>query len=65
MWFSALFVLNKRCRTPKGQYRIDNPEKLATYGTQDEEKYNTICVESHHTVTNKKEITAHLQTQTT
>ena len=26
---------------------MDNPEKLATYGTQDEEKHNTICV-GHH-----------------
>ena len=23
---------------------MDNPEKLASYGTQDEEKRNTICV---------------------
>ena len=23
---------------------MDNPEKLATYGTQDEDKQNTICV---------------------
>jgi hypothetical protein len=23
---------------------MDNPEKLASYGTQDEEKHNTICV---------------------
>ena len=34
--------------TPKGQSKMDNPEKLATYGTQDEEKqnnkHNTICV---------------------
>ena len=27
--------LNKRQRIPKGQYKIDNPEKLATLGTQD------------------------------
>jgi len=26
---------NKRERKPKGQSRMDNPEKLATLGTQD------------------------------
>jgi len=35
---------NKRWRKPKGQSGIDNPEKLATLGTQDETnktKHNT------------------------
>ena len=32
--------INKRQRIPKGQSNMDNPEKLATYGTQDEEKQN-------------------------
>ena len=32
--------LNKRQRTPKGQSKKDNPEKLETQGTQDEEKQN-------------------------
>ena len=36
-----------------GQSQIDNPEKLAKYGTEDEEKkkkkHNTICV-GHHCV---------------
>jgi len=27
-------------RIPKGQSKMDNPEKLATYGTQEEEKKN-------------------------
>ena len=31
---------NKRQRTQKGQSKMDNPEKLATQGTQDEEKQN-------------------------
>jgi len=31
---------NKRQRIPKVQSQIDNPEKLATYGTQDEENKN-------------------------
>ena len=34
-------VLNKRQRTLKGQSKKDNPEKLATQGTQDEDKQNT------------------------
>ena len=29
---------NKRQRIPKGQSNIDNPEKLATYGTQEKDK---------------------------
>ena len=35
---------------------MDNPEKLATLGTQDEEtkqKHNTICVGHHYTQTNR------------
>ena len=28
-------ISNKRQRKPKGQSRMDNPEKLATYGTLD------------------------------
>ena len=31
---------------------MDNPEKLATQGTQDEEKRNTICVGYHYVQTN-------------
>ena len=36
---------NKRWRKPKGHSRMDNPEKLATLGTQDEDKQKT----DHHT----------------
>ena len=42
-----LTVYNKCKRIPKGQSRIDNPEKLTTYGTQDtgrrqtKQKHNT------------------------
>ena len=32
--------LSKRQRTPKGKSTMDNPEKLATQGTQDDEKQN-------------------------
>ena len=39
--------LNKRQRIPKAQSKVDNPDKLATQGTQDEDKQNkntTQCV---------------------
>jgi hypothetical protein len=43
---------NKRQRVPQRQSKIDNLEKLATHGTQDEEKtkqkHNTICVVYHY-----------------
>jgi hypothetical protein len=52
-------LLNKRKRTPKVQSKMDNPEKLATQGTQDEVKQNknttqyvlgtTICKQAHIT----------------
>ena len=35
---------------------MDNPEKVATYGTQEEEKHNTICVGHHYTQTNTNNI---------
>ena len=31
-------IINKRQRIPKWQSKMDNPEKLATQSTQDEEK---------------------------
>ena len=37
---------------PKWQSIMDNPEKMATYGTQYEEKHNTISVGHHYTQTN-------------
>ena len=33
-----LYDIHKRQRIPKGQSKMDHPEKLATQGTQDEEK---------------------------
>jgi hypothetical protein len=51
--------LNKHQRILKGQSNMDNPEKLATYDTQDEEKQNknrkqyvlhtAICKQTHIT----------------
>ena len=35
--------VNKRQRTPKGQSKMDNPKKLTTNGTQDEEEEKTQC----------------------
>ena len=45
VWEAIAFysiVENKRKRIPQGQSKMDNPEKLATYGTQDEERRNII-----------------------
>ena len=48
IYFSLTFNINKRQRIPQRQSIMDNPEKLATQGTQDEDKtkqkHNTICV---------------------
>ena len=41
---------NKRQTIPKGQSKLDNPEKLTTQGTH-AEKHNTICVGHHYTQT--------------
>jgi hypothetical protein len=35
---------NKRQRVPKRQSKIDNLEKLATHGTQDEEKTKQVVI---------------------
>ena len=34
-WQHMVHKINKRQRIPKGQSNMENPEKLATYGTQD------------------------------
>ena len=41
---------------PKGQSRMDNPEKPATLGIQDDAKYSTICVAHHYTQTNTNNV---------
>ena len=55
----------------KGQSRIDNSERLATLGTQDEDKqnkkHNTICILHHYEQTNTNNVNktwALLQTTT-
>ena len=35
---------------------MDNPEKMATYGTQYEQKHNTICVGHQYTQTNTNNV---------
>ena len=52
---------------PKGQSKIDNPEKLAIKGTQDKEKQDTVCVGHHYAQTNTNYVSktwALLQTTT-
>ena len=47
MQSNGTYRLNKRQRIPKRQSEIDNPEKLATLDTQDEDrqhKYTTLYV---------------------
>ena len=55
--------LNKRERISKGQSKIDNPEKQATWGTEDEEKqsktHNMICVGHHNAQANTNNIIRH------
>ena len=54
---------NKCQRKPKGQSRIDNPETLATQGTQDtgqrqtkQKKHNAIYVRQDYTQTNTNNV---------
>ena len=51
-----MYAVYKRQRKPKGQPRMNNPEKLAIPNTQDEnkqnKKHNTTCVGHHYTQTN-------------
>jgi hypothetical protein len=52
--------LYKRKKIPKGQSKIDNSEKLATQGTQDNEKqnkkHNTGYVGHHYAQTNTNNV---------
>ena len=54
------YLIDKGQRIPKGQSKMDNPEKLAAQGTLDEDKqnkkHNTICVGHHNTQTNTNNV---------
>ena len=41
---------------PMWQSNMDITEKLATYGSQEEEKHNAICVGHHYTQTNTNNV---------
>jgi hypothetical protein len=50
----CLLEVNKRERKSKGQSRMENPDKLATFGAQNEDKqkqkkHNALCVRHHYT----------------
>ena len=51
-----IFTVNKRQRTPKGQSKLDNPEKLATQGTQKQNK-NTAKYVSYTYICKQTQIT--------
>ena len=51
-----VLLLHNRQKIPKGQSKMDNPEKPAPQGTHDEEKHNRICVGHHYTQTNTNNI---------
>jgi hypothetical protein len=42
------YLLNDRKGIPKGQSKMDNPDRLATLGTQDENKHCTPLCENKH-----------------
>ena len=51
--FRFVLALDKRSRKPKGQQsRRDNPETLATLGTQDEDKQSKKPTEKTETMSN-------------
>ena len=56
---SSITRTNKRYRTSKGQSQIDNPQKMATYGTQDEGKQNKNTTQSvpHTTMRKQTQVT--------
>ena len=48
-----MYFINKK---NKGATRVDNLKKLATLGTQDEDKHKTICVKHHYEQTNTNNV---------
>ena len=53
-------IEHKRQRKPKGQSRMDNPEKLETLDTQDEDKqikkHKRICAGHHYSQTSTNNV---------
>jgi hypothetical protein len=47
-FFDMSYLLNDRKGIPKGQSKMDNPDRLATLGTQDENKHCTPLCENKH-----------------
>jgi hypothetical protein len=52
----ARFLSSSWEQSIKRQYEIAKPQKLATSGTQDTEKHNTICVTHHYAQTNTNNV---------
>ena len=48
--------MDKHQGIPKGQSKMNNPEKLTTQGTQDKEKHKTICVGNYYMQTNTNNV---------
>ena len=48
--------MKKTLENPEAAIKMDNPEKLAALGTQDEEKHNTICAGQNHVQANTNNI---------
>ena len=48
--------LNKSQIIPKGQSKMDNPQKLTTSRRKTKQKHNTICVGSYYKQTNTNNV---------
>ena len=53
--FTLPYIINVR-EYQKGQSDKDFPKKLATQGTQDKEKHNTMCVGQHYAQANTNNV---------
>ena len=51
------YDLNKRQKIPNGQSKMDNPDKLARYGTQDTQSKNTTQFVLNNTIRKQTQIT--------
>ena len=50
------FTLDKHQRIPKGQSQLDNAEKLATSGTQDDEKQNENTTQTQTAISRRQTV---------